>query len=405
MMTAAVSRRAQELAAEGTAFVTRDGRARAAARRASRRETSRSCSADGTIEGFVGGVCAQQSVRVVRVEGDRDRGGAALANRSRRADRRGSRHGPRGRDRGGSRDGPEPVPVRRRDRDLPRAGAPGAARPRRRRHADRGGGHVARRRARARRSSPSRAAPRSRRAGDLALVVAAHGRDELHTLRRGLEAGVPYVGLVASRKRGAGVLDELRADGVPERAARAHRRARRDRHRRAHARPRSRCRSSRGSSPCAAGAPADGAGAASRRARARRRRPAPLAIDPICGMTVAAVAGTPSVRARRRDGLLLLRGLQGQVPGAARARRARRSEPAVTREVTGEAAGEIRRLVPDIETLARRLADVDYLVDEGLATSMFLEPAPAAAAAARGRGRRRQDRGREVARASCSTRR
>jgi MoxR-like ATPase len=42
------------------------------------------------------------------------------------------------------------------------------------------------------------------------------------------------------------------------------------------------------------------------------------------------------------------------------------------REVTGEAVGEIRQLVPDIETLARRLADVDYLVDEGLATSMFL---------------------------------
>ena len=42
------------------------------------------------------------------------------------------------------------------------------------------------------------------------------------------------------------------------------------------------------------------------------------------------------------------------------------------REVTGEASGEVRQLVPDIETLARRLADVDYLVDEGLATSMFL---------------------------------
>ena len=41
-------------------------------------------------------------------------------------------------------------------------------------------------------------------------------------------------------------------------------------------------------------------------------------------------------------------------------------------EVTGEAAGELRQLVPDIETLARRLAEVDYLVDEGLATSMFL---------------------------------
>jgi MoxR-like ATPase len=39
---------------------------------------------------------------------------------------------------------------------------------------------------------------------------------------------------------------------------------------------------------------------------------------------------------------------------------------------TGEAAAEIRRLVPDVETLARRLAGVDYLVDEGLATSMFL---------------------------------
>ena len=41
-------------------------------------------------------------------------------------------------------------------------------------------------------------------------------------------------------------------------------------------------------------------------------------------------------------------------------------------EVTGEAAGEIRRLAPDVEMLAQRLRAVDYLVDEGLATSMFL---------------------------------
>jgi len=40
--------------------------------------------------------------------------------------------------------------------------------------------------------------------------------------------------------------------------------------------------------------------------------------------------------------------------------------------VTGEAADEIRELVPDVEMLAQRLASVDYLVDEGLATSMFL---------------------------------
>jgi xanthine dehydrogenase accessory factor len=53
-------------------------------------------------------------------------------------------------------------------------------------------------------------------AEDLALVVAAHGRDELEVLRAGLEAGVRYVGLVASRKRGAAVLDALRDDGVAE---------------------------------------------------------------------------------------------------------------------------------------------------------------------------------------------
>jgi xanthine dehydrogenase accessory factor len=53
-------------------------------------------------------------------------------------------------------------------------------------------------------------------ADDLALVVAAHGRDELAILRASLEAGVQYVGLVASRRRGAGVLHELREAGVPE---------------------------------------------------------------------------------------------------------------------------------------------------------------------------------------------
>src|SRR5436190_9671703 len=40
--------------------------------------------------------------------------------------------------------------------------------------------------------------------------------------------------------------------------------------------------------------------------------------------------------------------------------------------VTGEVQGEVAHLLPDIETLAQRLAGVDYLVDEGLATSMFL---------------------------------
>ena len=65
--------------------------------------------------------------------------------------------------------------------------------------------------------------------------------------------------------------------------------------------------------------------------------------------------------------------------------------------------GELAHLVPDVETLAQRLAGVDYLVDEGLATSMFLGAAPAAAAAARGRGGRRQDRGGASRSPRCST--
>src|SRR5689334_19059689 len=53
--------------------------------------------------------------------------------------------------------------------------------------------------------------------------------------------------------------------------------------------------------------------------------------------------------------------------------RSRRSESSMTpRGATGAAAEELRHLAPDVETLARRLAGVDYLVDEGLATSLFL---------------------------------
>jgi xanthine dehydrogenase accessory factor len=54
-------------------------------------------------------------------------------------------------------------------------------------------------------------------AGDLALVVAAHGGDEeLSAVRAGLEAELPYVGLVASRKRGAALVEELRGEGVAD---------------------------------------------------------------------------------------------------------------------------------------------------------------------------------------------
>ena len=61
--------------------------------------------------------------------------------------------------------------------------------------------------------------------------------------------------------------------------------------------------------------------------------------------------------------------------------------------------------MPDVETLARRLADVDYLVDEGLATSMFLSlrlPQPLLLEGEAGVGKTEAGEG---ARARCSTRR
>ena len=44
---------------------------------------------------------------------------------------------------------------------------------------------------------------------DAAVIVASHGRDEHTSLATSLEIGVPYVGLVASRRRGDAVVAEL----------------------------------------------------------------------------------------------------------------------------------------------------------------------------------------------------
>src|SRR3954465_1117946 len=56
----------------------------------------------------------------------------------------------------------------------------------------------------------------------IAVVVASHGRGEEEALSQALRDGVPYVGLVASRRRGAAVLEELRGfEGLsPEDVAR-----------------------------------------------------------------------------------------------------------------------------------------------------------------------------------------
>jgi len=56
-----------------------------------------------------------------------------------------------------------------------------------------------------------------------AVVVAAHGRHEPPVLAAALRAGVPYVALVASPRRAAGVLAELAELGVPsQECARVH---------------------------------------------------------------------------------------------------------------------------------------------------------------------------------------
>jgi xanthine dehydrogenase accessory factor len=144
---------------------------------------------------------------------------------------------------------------------------------------------------------------------DLAVVVAGHGRDEYDAIRRGLEAGVPYVGLVASHKRGAAVLQDLRDDGVPDGllelvdipaginiGARepgeiaisilakivSVRREERI-----------------GAAPSNGLAVHHAGGRSHEKAPANAKPPsseAPIiAVDPICGMTVAAIPGTPSV--------------------------------------------------------------------------------------------------------------
>jgi xanthine dehydrogenase accessory factor len=52
--------------------------------------------------------------------------------------------------------------------------------------------------------------------GDVAVVVASHGRGEEDALALALRAHVPYVGLVASRRRGAAVVEALREAGLAD---------------------------------------------------------------------------------------------------------------------------------------------------------------------------------------------
>ncbi len=116
-------------------------------------------------------------------------------------------------------------------------------------------------------------------AEDLALVVAAHGQDEVAVLRAALENGVPYVGLVASPKRGAAVRDELRSEGVADDLLEAI--------------------ETPAGIDIGARTPAEIALSVLARIIAVRRsaavRAPASAVDPVCGMTVAVTADTPSL--------------------------------------------------------------------------------------------------------------
>jgi len=205
MIAARLSRRADELRTGRTPFVV------ATVVRAQRPTSVRSGDAalvlgDGTIEGFVGGACAEQSVRLHALRALETGEGLLLRILP-------------GDDEGPAAEGAVTVsnpclsggsleiflePVIPAPRVLVVGDTPIA-------HA------VARMGAELDLDMVAVAGADIEPAGDdLALVVAAHGRDELLALRRGLEAGLPYVGLVASRVRGSAVVAELHDGGVAE---------------------------------------------------------------------------------------------------------------------------------------------------------------------------------------------
>jgi len=210
MKSDALARRAEELAAQGAPFVT------ATVVRAQRPTSARAGNvalvlSDGTVDGFVGGVCAEHSVRLYALK-TMETGEPMLLRILPDDDLEGDGDGAVKEDGAVTVQNPclsggaievflEPVLPAPRVLvvgDTPIAGALERFGP------DLGLDIVA-----AQDEAPVL------EPGDLAVVVAAHGRGELEALQLALEAEVPYVGLVASEKRGNALIEEMRENGVP----------------------------------------------------------------------------------------------------------------------------------------------------------------------------------------------
>jgi xanthine dehydrogenase accessory factor len=119
--------------------------------------------------------------------------------------------------------------------------------------------------------------------GALAAVVSSHGGDEVGAIRRALDAGVGFVGLVCSRTRGAQVLAEL--DLPDAELGRVHTHAGID--------IGARTAPEIALSIMAAivrGVRQDGLSAPT---ASRPQAPVTQVVDPVCGMTVTVVADTP----------------------------------------------------------------------------------------------------------------
>jgi xanthine dehydrogenase accessory factor len=118
--------------------------------------------------------------------------------------------------------------------------------------------------------------------GDFAVVVASLGRGDEDAVASALAAGADYVGLVASRRRGAAVLAALRAAGVEEESlARVHTPAGLDIGARTHA-------------EIAVSIVAELVATRRRQVVAPVAPQRATAVDPVCGMTVVLGPQTPT---------------------------------------------------------------------------------------------------------------